>query len=513
MIATDTYPKSAEETSKEHLRILVVDDEPHIRELIREYLSRFDNIETLEAANAFKALEIVQTQEIDGVILDIYMPGMDGLELLRRLKKINRHLIIILMTGYPSFDCLVEAIRSGASDFLPKPFKLTDLQLAVERLSRERKLIVENLNLTAEQAVLRELNDRLKKKIREQSILFSISEALSRVKSTLELYQKVTHLAHRLTEADAAFFWIANTDEAKLITMAEVGERKILSPYRCLSLSSDSGLVKVFKEGLPAMYVQDSRRQLQGFSGSLIAVPFAIREETLGILAAARKPDRPSFSEEDLFTLHLLVERASLNVENLILYESILLNLHSTLRALVTTLEAKDPYTKEHSQRVTEWAVKIAKQMNLPEEEIDSLRFAAQLHDIGKIGIRDHILMKPGRLTPEEYEIIKKHPVIGEEIVSHLGLLPQEKAIIRHHHERWDGKGYPDGLQGEEIPLLSRILAVADAFDALTSTRPYRKAMSYEEALAELERNKWTQFDGRAVEALVKIISKESDHG
>ncbi len=489
-----------------------MDDESHIRDLIKEYLARFENIETFEAANAFKALEIVQTQEIDGVILDIYMPGMDGLELLRRLKKINRHLVIILMTGYPSFECLVEAIRSGASDFLPKPFKLADLQLALERLTRERKLIVENLNLTAEQAVLRELNDRLKKKIREQSILFSISETLSRVKSTLELYQKVTSLAHRLTEADTAIFWIADTDEKKLVSMAEVGDQELLAQYRILSLTSDSGLVRVFKEGLPVMYVQDSRKKLNSFKGSLIAVPFAIREEPLGILAAARGAEGKSFSEEDLFTLHLLVERASLNVENLILYESILLNLHSTLKALVTTLEAKDPYTKEHSQRVTDWAVKIAKELKLEEAQIDSLRFAAQLHDIGKIGIRDHILMKPGRLTKEEYEIIKKHPVIGEEIVSHLGLLPEEKAIIRHHHERWDGKGYPDGLKEEEIPLLSRILAVADAFDALTSTRPYRQAMSYKEALEELERNKWTQFDGRAVEALIRVISKENGH-
>ncbi len=208
-----------------------------------------------------------------------------------------------------------------------------------------------------------------------------------------------------------------------------------------------------------------------------------------------------AFSEEAIFLLHILAERTGLTVENLMLYESVNINLMATLKALVRTLEAKDPYTGQHSQRVTRVAVGLARHAGCSPYDVEALNFAGHLHDIGKIGIRDQILMKPGRLTDVEYEIIKSHPVIGEEIVAHLGLLPMEKAIIRHHHERWDGGGYPDGLAGEDIPTLSRILAVADTFDAMTSNRPYRQAMDGEEALKEVVKNAGTQFDPAAVEA------------
>jgi HD-GYP domain-containing protein (c-di-GMP phosphodiesterase class II) len=137
------------------------------------------------------------------------------------------------------------------------------------------------------------------------------------------------------------------------------------------------------------------------------------------------------------------------------------------------------------------------------------MRTVGYLHDIGKIGVRDSILNKPGPLTTEEYEIVKKHPSIGDSIVSELGLVPEERSIIRHHHERWDGKGYPDGLAGEQIPMLARIVSVVDAFDAMTSKRAYRDAMSREEALAELKKNSGEQFDPRALEAFLKVVEKK----
>jgi HD-GYP domain-containing protein (c-di-GMP phosphodiesterase class II) len=130
------------------------------------------------------------------------------------------------------------------------------------------------------------------------------------------------------------------------------------------------------------------------------------------------------------------------------------------------------------------------------------------LHDIGKIGVRDSILNKPGPLTAAEYEIVKKHPAIGDSIVSELGLSPEERSIIRHHHERWDGAGYPDGLAGNDIPLLARIVSVVDAFDAMTSERAYRHAMSREESLAELLRNRGRQFDPSALDAFMEVMKK-----
>lgn len=188
------------------------------------------------------------------------------------------------------------------------------------------------------------------------------------------------------------------------------------------------------------------------------------------------------------------------------LYESIYRNLVDTLKAMVNTLEAKDYYTRQHSQRVTLWTVEIAQKMGRTSQEIEILRFAGFLHDIGKIGVQDSILNKLGALSPEEFSAIRAHPLIGERIVEPLVVLPLEREIIRHHHERWDGQGYPDGLLRENIPLLARILAVANSFDAMTSDRPYRRAKSYEESLQELERFSGSQFDKDVVCAFKEVL-------
>jgi putative nucleotidyltransferase with HDIG domain len=177
-----------------------------------------------------------------------------------------------------------------------------------------------------------------------------------------------------------------------------------------------------------------------------------------------------------------------------------------TLNSLVTTIEAKDPYTRQHSHRVTEYAKEIAGLLEIKEEELEMIEFAGLLHDIGKIGVRDEILTKSGKLTAEEYDAIKQHVVIGDRIAEPLGLSASERAIIRNHHEWFNGAGYPDHLAGDQIPVLARIVTVADAFDAMTSTRPYRKALSKEEAMAELSRLRGVQFDSKIVDALIAGI-------
>ena len=170
-----------------------------------------------------------------------------------------------------------------------------------------------------------------------------------------------------------------------------------------------------------------------------------------------------------------------------------------SVRALVLAVEAKDPYTRRHSEQVTHYAVNLAAALNLPQEMIESLRVAALLHDIGKIGVPDAILTKQGLFTAEEYEIMRLHPALGAELLSNITLFSQEARSVRHHHERWDGKGYPDSLAGEESPLLSRIMQVADSMDAMLMERGYKKSLSVEGMLAELVRGAGTQFDPKIV--------------
>jgi putative nucleotidyltransferase with HDIG domain len=179
---------------------------------------------------------------------------------------------------------------------------------------------------------------------------------------------------------------------------------------------------------------------------------------------------------------------------------------NSFLIAMAASIDARDPYTSGHSQRVAHWGREIAIAMGLPKEKVEEVYFGGILHDIGKIGIEDEILNKDGKLTPEEFNKIKQHTVIGYEIVKQAGVFQELLPAIRSHHERIDGRGYPDGLSGEEIPLVARILAISDAFDAMVSDRPYREGMPVSAALKQIEDGAGTQFDEKLAYEFVKLI-------
>jgi putative nucleotidyltransferase with HDIG domain len=210
----------------------------------------------------------------------------------------------------------------------------------------------------------------------------------------------------------------------------------------------------------------------------------------------------------DLYHLNFVLDKASSSIENFALYENLYESLFSILYAFVETLEARDAYTKQHSARVTRYAATMAKALGRSEEEIEILQVAANLHDIGKIGIPDHILLKPGRLTEEEYEVIKKHPLIGSHIIGHFDMWSKEQRVIRAHHERWDGRGYPDGLKREQIPYLARIIAIADVYDALTSDRSYRSKMPVDKAVALLRENSGSQFDPEITDLFLHLLDR-----
>jgi putative nucleotidyltransferase with HDIG domain len=238
---------------------------------------------------------------------------------------------------------------------------------------------------------------------------------------------------------------------------------------------------------------------------SALLVPMTIRRKVFGVLTAAVCQENSSFSEKDLYYLSYIARNAAHAIENLALYENIYQNLFSTLYAFVNALEARDPYTQQHSERVARLAILLGQEMNCTPEELDILHFSGHLHDIGKIGIRDDILLKSSGLTAEEYEKIKEHPQIGANIVGQLGLWDREKDIIRYHHEHFDGTGYPDGLQGEAIPFLSRLLAVADVFDAMASGRAYRKKIEESVVLETIRERAGTHFDPQVVAVLLRL--------
>ena len=218
---------------------------------------------------------------------------------------------------------------------------------------------------------------------------------------------------------------------------------------------------------------------------------------------------RGFFEGQALYYLSFITQKAASGIENIALYENIYENLFFTLFAFVTALEVRDLYTRKHSTRVARVAQIVAEEMGCTEEELDIINVAGSLHDIGKIGIRDDILLKPGRLTEDEYEKIKEHPAIGADIISKLGLWGREAQIIRHHHERFDGRGYPDGLEGKQIPKLARILSVADCYDAMASDRAYRKKMEKHVVLEIIKENSGTQFDPDVVKIFLHVADQD----
>lgn len=243
-----------------------------------------------------------------------------------------------------------------------------------------------------------------------------------------------------------------------------------------------------------------------------VSIPITVQQNNvlLGYLRV-NKARGKHISEKELSLLKIIAQIIGLKFQNNAFQQVIYEGLTETLKVLVNVVEAKDVYTRFHSQQVAHYALGIGKQMGLSQDLLDTLKIASILHDIGKLAIPDNILLKPGKLTPEEFEIIKLHPIVGDEILKPLRFFHQERKIIRHHHERWDGTGYPDGLFGENIPLLSSIMAVADSFDAMTSERVYHKAKPAAEALEEIKSLSGVKYNPRVVNAFEIFLKKEYD--
>ena len=215
-----------------------------------------------------------------------------------------------------------------------------------------------------------------------------------------------------------------------------------------------------------------------------------------------------AYSEGDIELLHILVSQAAISLQNAKLFSDLEQTYVDVIRSLTLILEAKSPYTRGHSEGVTRYATRIARKLGMKEEEIKLIKQGGIFHDIGKIGIKESILSKPSGLTKEEYDIVKEHPVIGDGILKPISFFDKIRPMVRSHHERIDGKGYPDGLTGKDMSIFIRIMVVADSYDAMASDRPYRKRLSKKKIIEELERNSGTQFDADIARTMIKILEE-----
>jgi putative nucleotidyltransferase with HDIG domain len=269
-------------------------------------------------------------------------------------------------------------------------------------------------------------------------------------------------------------------------------------------------------KGIPLSVPAEVFGKESGRPLSIMIAPLSNLERTIGATVIVFEEDNDFIRQKTLRLLHILVDFFSLSLENAYLLNDLKSAYFYSIKAITNSIEARDPYTRGHSERVARFSKAIAEELNWDKNEIELIDWGGMLHDVGKIGISDSILNKPEKLTDDEYNAIKLHPLIGTQIIKNISFLESVVPYILEHHERFDGKGYPRGVAGKNISIKGRLLAVADSFDAITTIRPYKKALKSENALKDILRNKGTQFDPEVVQAFEsawmsgKVICQET---
>jgi putative nucleotidyltransferase with HDIG domain len=280
------------------------------------------------------------------------------------------------------------------------------------------------------------------------------------------------------------------------------------SHFEALGMTSTSLFIPdVASDGTDCLYHRE--QNAIGIRSSLL-VPLVTKGETIGLLDIG-STFQGRLAPEHLSTADNIASQITVALENARLYEDLQQLIVGTITSLATAIDAKSPWTNGHSARVTKYAVELGKELGLKDHDLERLRLSALLHDVGKIGTYDIVLDKPGKLTDEEFDLVKKHPRKGAEILAPIKQLIDVIPGVLHHHERYDGKGYPDGLKGEDIPLQARILCVADSYDAMTADRPYRTASGKDYAISEVKRSSGTQFDPEVAAVFLIVLDRLGD--
>ncbi|MBI3037968.1 GAF domain-containing protein, partial [bacterium] len=359
----------------------------------------------------------------------------------------------------------------------------------------------------------------VKLRVEELATLLEVGKAISSTLELTDLLKKIMHMATQVMRCETSTVYLVDSKTHELYFHIVQGDSSVGARLQEIRLPMGTGLAGwCAKENKPVI-VPDTSKDPRFFKGadkksgfvtrSMICVPMRLKDDVIGVLQVLNRTGDISFNEHDIEMLEAIANLAVSALDNARLYQNIQKIYLSTVDVLATAIDAKDPYTHGHSRRVTEYSVAIAEAMGFDPKALDNVRYAGLLHDVGKIGIKDSIIGKPGKLTDEEYATIKKHPVIGAEILRPVEFLADKIPGVLHHHEYFDGRGYPDHLVGEMIPMIGRIICVADTFDAMTSDRPYRKGLDVNVAIAELKKFSGKQFDPKCVEAFLTAFEKK----
>lgn len=457
-----------------------------------------------------KLVVAVMLMFIVPLVLTFYIFYTEAEELLH---KGSVQLIILLMVSMASFGYLL------SRRLIMSIIKITKVAQSIARGDRVEKIETSEKNEINELAqYFNQITAELEKNIEDlkeskkltQQVLLRIGIAMTsakKVESTLGLTLET--LTHALNARSGAIMLL---EKDKLRVMVSCGinsekQKDIEIPYG----EGVMGWVVKEKKSQNVSKMQENEwfefeAQMGLVHKTVICAPLIYKDKILGTISLHDKEKDGEFTEDDLILLENLAAQTAIAIENNRLNKDIEKTYIETISALALAVEAKDPYNRGHSKRVNKYVVKLGKEFSLDRETMRVLQDAALLHDIGKIGIKDEIILKPGSLNAEEKSYIQQHAIIGENILKPIHSLTKVAYLVRHHQERVNGKGYPDGLTSEEMSLPLKVLIICDAYDAMTSDRPYRKAMSKQEAYKELKKYSGIYFAPKIVEAFIRVI-------
>jgi len=468
------------------VRLLVVEDDPMVSSFCTRLL-QMKGYTVRTAFNGREALDILQTHQFDLVLTDLQMPEMGGMALLREMREHYPDIDTIMFTAYATVETAREALKLGAFDYLTKPFSVDELERTVSRAVEWRRVRQERRRLS------------------EVVALYEISQTFTSTLDTETAVREIVELLWRRFAPAALSLSLVHPEDHELELLAHrgapsratVGARVPIRPDVCCD-----ALLEGHAQLVDAASPIDSSR--------LARLVLRSNDRPVGLLDLTRSPDQPGFDSDDRTLLAICASQIAASLDNSRLYRQLKQQNIETIAALAASIDARDPYTAGHSMQVMCYAVRLGEVVGLNADRIEALRYGGLLHDIGKIGVPDAILLKPAPLSSEEMEIMRAHAVIGVEIVRGIKALRAVLPIIRHHHERIDGAGYPDGLSGDQIPLEARVMAIADAYDTMTSDRAYRRAMSQDEAIAELRRGRGVQWDASLIDQFIDLLRAEA---
>jgi putative two-component system response regulator len=447
---------------KDQTRILIVDDSSTIRRALTKQLEN-SGAKVTQAEDGQRGLETALSAPFDLIISDVEMPNLDGFGLCEKLKcnPATKGIPLIILSSQDTEKDIERGFKAGASAYVSKSDAQNQLKGTIERVLEKSRFYRNRLILVVDDssAIRRIVSQAL------SEAGFQVIACENGKQATRQIHEHRPDLI--LSDID-----MPEMNGIEFCKKVHADPELAVIPFVIMSSNSDRAIM---------------RRLLQLGATSYLVKPFNLEQLVITV--------------EKLLSDHfviLLKERERLDGERKMMLASI--------TSLIVALEARDPYTRGHSEAVAMIVAEMDSHMNGDAEEMEALKIAGQLHDLGKIGVPDSILLKPGRLSDEEFAIIKEHPVIGASILASIPSIKPLLPVILHHHERFDGKGYPHGLKGKQINLWARMTAVADTYHALTSDRPYRQGMSHERAMSIIEEVRGTQLCPDCVDVFKSLI-------